>query len=275
MNLFVATIVFILGASLGSFLSVVIYRIHSKKKGIILSRSICPHCKKELKWRHLIPVFSWMLLRGKCAYCSKKISSHYTMLEITMGLAFLAVFLNWNFLQVAPSLANPEFLNYSIDWHVFEKFVFYAIETFLLIGIFFYDLLYRQIPDRFSLPAIGVAIAGGLVFGEPSSIDMLIGGGGIFAFFLLQYLLSKGKWIGGGDLRLGALMGILLGWEKGILALVLSYLIGSVFSLALLVQKKATGKTKIAFGPFLVLGIAITIFYGDIILDYYLSILNP
>ncbi|MBD3360759.1 hypothetical protein GF366_03080, partial [Candidatus Peregrinibacteria bacterium] len=234
MTTFFAVLSFILGAFIGSFLSVIIYRVHEKKKGILLSRSICPECGKKLKFRHLIPIFSWIFLQGKCAYCGKKISSHYLMLELITGLLFLASFLTWNFLEAVPSIVDPTVIHYSVNWKIFEIFIFYLIELTLLIGIFFYDLLYREIPDRLSIPAIAVAIAGGLIFGIVSPLNMLIGGGGIFLFFLLQFLLSGGKWIGGGDLRLGALTGILLGWKLGLIALIIAYVLGAIISLILL-----------------------------------------
>jgi len=274
MTLFVATLIFILGSAVGSFLSVIIYRLQTKKKGIIFSRSFCPSCKKKLKWKHLIPIFSWIFLRGKCAYCGKQISSHYLVMEFLTGLLFLAAFLNWNFLEVIPSTIDPNLLNYSINWHNLELVVFYFIEFSLLLAIFFYDLMHKEIPDKLSLPAIGIAIAGGLVFGTPSPLSMLIGGGGIMLFFALQFFLSKGKWIGGGDLRLGALMGILLGWEKGLLALILAYLVGAVISIALLTRKKVTGKTTIPFGPFLITGTLIALFYGSEIITWYFNLIT-
>lgn len=273
MTLFVSIIVFIFGTAVGSFLSVVIHRVRHKQKGIMLSHSVCPSCKKKLKWRHLIPVFSWLFLRGKCAYCGKKISTHYFSLEITTGLLFLITFLVWNFVNGIPSTVDPTFLNYTINWHTFEIFIFYIILFTFLIAIFFYDLLYQEIPDRFSLPAIAVTIVGVLILGLTPPLSMLIGGAGIFLFFLAQLVLSKGKWIGGGDLRLGALMGLLLGWKLGLIALVLSYLLGSIVSVVLLIQKKANRKSAIPFGPFLVTGTVIAIFYGNQILSWYLGTL--
>lgn len=271
MNLLTATIIFILGTAVGSLLSVIIYRLKTDTKGLIFGHSFCPYCKKKLKWRHLVPVLSWLFLQGKCGYCGKKISVHYLMLELLTGILFLVTFLTWNFVEVSPSIINPDFLNYSINWQIFEKFIFYIIEFSFLIAIFFYDLMHKEIPDQLSMPAIVIAIAGGLTFGIPTPLNMLIGGGAIFAFFLLQFLLSRGKWIGGGDLRLGAFMGIFLGWEKGLLALVLAYLIGGVFSLFLLAGKKITRKSTIPFGPFMITGILIVVFWGEKILDWYFN----
>lgn len=271
MNIILSIIIFILGTAIGSFLSVIIHRLHTKKDSMILSRSMCPSCKKKIKWRHLVPVFSWLYLRGKCGYCREKISVHYLMLELVTGIVFLFTFLNFNFLESIPLISNPEFFNYQINWQVFEKFVFYIIEFSFLIGIFFYDTQYKEIPDQLSLPAIAIAIVGNLIFGEPEIMSMLIGAAGIFTFFLLQFVLSKGSWIGGGDLRLAILVGVLLGWEMGLLALIISYLLGGLFSIYLLIAKKVQRKTQIPFGPFLVTGIIIAVFYGNCILDWYFN----
>lgn len=272
MTLFTAIIIFILGSAIGSFISVVIHRIKTKQKGILFSRSACPACKKKIKWQHLIPVFSWIYLGGKCAYCGKKISSHYLLLELITGLLFVTTFLKLNFITGTPSLINPTIISYQIDWKIFQEFFFYAVEFAFLVSIFFYDLLYKEIPDKLSLPAIAIAIIGGLIIGTPSGLSMLIGAGILFTFFSLQFFLSKGAWIGGGDLRMGILMGVLLGWEKGLLALMLAYILGGIFSLALLISKKVTRKTAIPFGPFLVIGTITALFFGESIINWYLNI---
>jgi len=273
MNLIAAIVVSILGAAIGSFLSVVIHRLKTKKGGTILSRSFCPACKEKIRWNHLIPIFSWIFLRGKCAYCKKTISFHYIMLEIIMGGLFLLAFLNWNFINVIPSTVNADFFSYSINWQTFQTFIFYIIEFTFLMAIFMYDLLHKEIPDRFSIPAVGIAIIGGLILGFPTPMSMLIGGAVIFSFFFLQILVSGGKWIGGGDLRLGVLMGVLLGWKLGLLALVLAYFIGAIFSIFALASGKLTRKSAIPFGPFLVTGTIVVIFHGEQILRWYLETL--
>lgn len=266
-----AIIAFALGASIGSFISVVIYRLHHKEKGIFFSRSFCPACKKKIRWHHLIPIFSWIFLRGKCAYCGQKISVHYLALELSTGLLFLSIFLNFNFLISIPSIIDPSLINYSIDWNIFAKLIYNFIIMSLLIAIFFYDLLYQEIPDHFSIPAVIIAIAGGLIFGTPQIIAMIIGGAGILSFFLLQFIISRGKWIGGGDLRLGLFTGIFLGWELGLVAIIVAYFLGAIFSILLMIRGRADRKTAIAFGPFIVMGIIVSMFYGEIILDWYLN----
>jgi leader peptidase (prepilin peptidase) / N-methyltransferase len=271
MTIIATILIGLLGASIGSFLSVLIYRVKNKKKGIFLSRSFCTSCKKKIQWQHLMPLFSWLFLRGKCAYCGKKISAHYFILELTTAFVFVMTFLKFNFVLSTPSIVNPDFFNYSIDYFTLETLVFYLVEFTIMMAIFFYDALYQEIPDRFSVTAIALAIVGAILLGNPDAINMLVGGLAIGSFFLLQFLISNGRWIGGGDIRLGILMGLLLGWELGLLAIILSYFLGSIYAFYLLATKKVTGKSAIAFGPFLVMGTILSIWYGDVILDFYLS----
>jgi len=273
MTLILAILIFILGATIGSFLSVIIYRLHTKKGGMILSRSVCPKCNATLKAIHLIPIFSWIFLRGKCAFCGAKISVRYLFLELLTGLLFLLAFINFDFLIVIPSSIDPSYFSYAIDWMIFEKFTFYIIILSFLITIFFYDLLYLEIPDKLSYPAIAVAVAGGLVIGMPPVVDMIIGGFAIFLFFAAQFYLSSGKWIGGGDLRLGILIGVILGLKMGLLALMIAYIIGALVSLILMIRKEITKKSIVPFAPFLVSGVIIVLFYGQEIIDWYFNLI--
>lgn len=262
---------FILGAIIGSFLSVIIYRVRHNKKGISTGRSICTHCNKQLKVRYMLPLFSWLILRGKCGYCNKKISSHYFLLELMTGLLFVVAFLKWNFLVITPSTITPEITNLNFDWFALKMYLLHVLIFSFFSLIFFYDLLYKEVPDRFSLTSAAIAFSGNIVLGLQTIPSMLIGAALLGGFFLLQFIISKGKWIGGGDIRLGILMGFLLGYKLGILALILAYAVGSLVSISLLVQKKVKGKTEIAFGPFLIIGSLIAIFYGPLIIDWYFS----
>lgn len=271
MTIILATLVLIFGSLIGSFLSVVIHRLRENKKGILLSRSVCPHCNTKLKARHLIPVFSWIFLKGKCAFCKKKISPSYLIIELTTAALFLLTFLKFNFLVEIPSSIGINIINYSIDWLIFEQFLIYIVLFSLLLAILFYDILYQEIPDQFSLPAISLAIVSALIIGTPEISDMVIGAITFFAFFGIQILISKGEWVGGGDLRMGILIGALFGVKFGLMALVLAYLSGAMVSIILIIIGKAGGKTKIAFAPFLITGILLVIFMGNEIYDFYLS----
>lgn len=260
---------FLLGTIIGSFLSVLIFRVKKGKKGILTGRSVCPYCKNQLKLRYMVPLFSWLFLRGKCGYCGKRISSHYFLLELMTGLLFAIAFLKWDFLIITPSTITPQIANLSIDWNIFSIFIFQIIMFTFFSLIFFYDLLYKEIPDRFSLTAAAIALAGGFSLETHELSSMLIGAAIIAGFFLIQFLASKGRWIGGGDIRIGLIMGFYLGFEHGILALILAYAVGSLVSITLLLQRRVKGKTEIAFGPFLIIGTLIAVFYGEQILNWY------
>ncbi len=258
----VGILIALLGAITGSFLGVVIARTRKKQKGIWFGRSICPHCKKNLKWYHLFPIFSYLALRGKCGFCGKRISAHYLGLEIlTAGLFTLAY-------------ASSTFIssNFTFDYSKLESFIFLTVIFTFIALIFFYDLLYKEIPDRFSLPAIVVAFIFAIISGEPTLSQIGINFIIIAIFFGGQIVISRGAWLGGGDLRLGALMGVMLDVKNMVLALILSYVIGAILSLILIATKKANRKTAIPFGPFLIIGLMIAMFFGDTIIAHYLQL---
>ena len=252
MELFFTTIAFIIGTAFGSFLSVVVYRLHSGEKGIVRGRSQCPACKTKLKWFHLIPIFSWLYLRGRCNDCGKKISSHYFVMELVTGLLFAFSYLQWG--------------------QDLQLLAFYLIEICFMLAIFFYDLMYKEIPDRLSLPAIVIAIVGVLALQILNWQEVLAGGLLVGGFFLAQFVLSKGRWIGGGDIRLGALIGVLLGWKMGLAALAIAYITGGLISIFLLLKVKITKNSEIAFGPFLVTGALVVLFFGEEIINWYLNL---
>lgn len=267
MNLIIQIMFLLFGAAIGSFLSVTIYRIEKKKKGIILGRSACPNCKKTLNAIDMVPVLNYIYLRGKCRHCKKSISPHYFFLELSTALLLLLNYLTF-----------PLF-NETMTWQLsliesnVLPFVFSSIITILLIGIFFYDLLYYKIPDVFLYPFVIVSALSHIVLQTNNIVGMLIGGAIGLIFFGGQYLVSKGKWIGEGDIYIGIGMGLLLGWQQMLLAMALTYILGAIISIALLVTKKATAKSKIPFAPFMVFGTLATMFYGLPILTWYLSLI--
>jgi leader peptidase (prepilin peptidase)/N-methyltransferase len=247
---------FFLGTVVGSFLSVLIHRTHSKEEGIVTGRSFCPHCKVQLKPYDMIPLLSYAFLRGKCRSCSKSISIHYFFLELLTGLVFAFTFLNFNFtLNVDPLVT-----------------IFWLIIFSLGIAIFFYDLKFQEIPLSYSIPLI---VLGGLgsyfIIGTPI-IDILIGAAVGKLFFSIQYWVSKGTWVGLGDSDIGLALGVILGGKYLIVALLISYILASIISIILLATKKATRKTKIAFGPFLIIGLYTTVLYGQPIAEWYFNL---
>jgi len=240
-------IVFVLGLFIGSFLNCVVYRLH-EKKSFLRGRSFCPQCKHNLSWWDLVPVFSFLLLRGKCRYCKKKISIQYPLAELLTAIIFVLVF---------------EF--YSIN-------LFWLVITALLIVIFIYDLNYLLIPDSVLIIAIILTLF--YLFISPVFIlNYILSGLGASAFFLIIYLISKGKWIGFGDVKLAILIGLLVGWPNIIISLFSAFLLGAIIGIGLILTGKKKLKSEVPFGPFLIIGIYIALFFGDKIVNWYLGFL--
>lgn len=254
-------LLFILGAAVGSFTSVVIYRLHHQKRGIFRGRSACPECETKLAPLDLVPIVSYLTLRGKCRYCSKEISYMYPLLEILAGFIFVLLFFKFPFADNALHFSGT----------LLNLYLLYAFYTFILLFTFFFDLHYLKVSDEILLPAILIGLIATIAQPlTPHIFDALIGAGIGIAFFGLQILVSKGTWVGLGDLRVAAFMGVILGWKLMVVALFLSYLMGSVVSLGIVIRKKKFMGVKIPFAPFLVAGTFVTIFFGEAILAWYL-----
>ncbi len=240
-----------IGAMLGSFASLIIWRLHYDEPGILQGRSRCPKCKKTLQVKNLIPIFSWAFQRGKCSHCAKKIPLFYPIIELIFAGTFF--------------LFASKF--YGTDF-----FIPLILAVFFLLVLFFYDVLFSEVDDRIALPAIVLA-GGWAFFRELPFQDFLIGGGIGFAFYWLQHFLSRGRWVGAGDFRLGALMGFLLGWKLLILALFAAYLIGMVVAIYFLVFKNYTRKSALPMGAFLMPATLMFLYDGQRIWEWYWSFL--
>jgi len=269
-TLAIATL-FIIGTFVGSFANVIVYRLFNKEHGILMGRSKCPHCKKNLPIWDLIPILSYLMLGRKCRFCHKIININYFAGEITMGILFALI-----------AVIYPV----SLTLTAIIPLIYVLLVVFILFIVSFYDLYYQEIPDLIMIPAILIVLivsffdptgllTKGLSMFNMTSLPLyaLIGSSIPFTFFLLQIIISRGKWIGGGDLRLGIFMGAVLGIKLGVLALILSYFIGTIISLSLLIFKRKNLKSTIPFGPFLSLGIFIALLWGEQIVNWYLSYL--
>jgi prepilin signal peptidase PulO-like enzyme (type II secretory pathway) len=243
----IVILVIILGLVVGSFLNAVIYRLHAGVS-FLRGRSYCPFCKHDLGFWDLIPVFSFVFLKGKCRYCQKQISWQYLLVELGTATAFLLLF--WQF-------------------DLGGQFYVYFIYTCFLIVIFVYDLRYYLILDKVSLPAIVVAFFLSLFVLKISFLYLILGGviGG--GFFLLQFVVSKGKWIGGGDIRLGVLMGFMLGYPYVLVALFIAYVLGSLVGVGLIIVGRKKWQSKVPFGTFLSLATFATFIFGEFVISYY------
>ena len=238
------TFLFIFGAIIGSFLNVIILRT-KESKNPFLGRSHCPKCNKKLSFWELIPILSFIFLRGRCIKCKSKISWQYPLLELVTAILFFIAGYFWIY----------------TDNSILEL-VRNLIAISFLIVIFVYDLRWQLIPDRFSLPAIVIIFLINIFLGV-SYLDMISGALVVGGFFMLQFAVSKGRWIGGGDIRIGVLMGIILGLQWGLMALLLAYVVGAVFSIILILASRKKFDSKIAFGTFLTLATVIVLFYGN------------
>ena len=262
MELFFYIFIFLLGLAVGSFLNCVIYRLE-RREGFFWGRSYCPHCKHQLGWQDLIPVLSFIWLRGRCRYCRQKISWQYPLVEIATGLLFLLVF---NFSPFEGSPVGRQFP------------IFYFLISIFLIVIFVYDLKHYIIPDKVIYPAIVVALIYDFLRFLKSDIlgmsDFLIPAFGAAVFFLVIVLTSRGRWMGVGDIKLAFLMGLVLGYPNILAALFLAFLIGAIIGIGLIILGKKTIKSEVPFGPFLVTGTFIALFFGQQIIDWYFQCLN-
>lgn len=251
-------LIFLLGLAIGSFLNCIIYRLE-KKQSFLKGRSYCPHCKHNLMWLDLIPVMSFLHLRGQCRYCHKKISIQYPLTEIATGLIFLLIFLATQDLTKIDNVINVIFLFYIAS---------------VLIIIFVYDLRHYIILDRVLFPAIAITFFYQLIFNHmtPFGSYMLA----VFVasgFFLVIFLISKGTWMGFGDVKLAVLLGLLLGFPNILLGLFLAFFLGAIVGSALMLFGKRGLKSEVPFAPFLIMGTAIAMLLGNQIIQWYINFL--
>ncbi len=239
--------VFIFGVCIGSFLNCFIYRLEEGKT--LKGRSFCPSCKHELSWLDLFPIFSFLFLRGKCRYCNKKISIQYPLVEIATGVLFVLV----------SSFFSP----------ISTVFLFYI--TAVLVIIFVYDLKHFIIPDKVLLPAIIITFIYQLVFNFKLVPNLIIASLIASGFFLLIFLISRGKWMGFGDVKLAVIMGLVLGLPNVLTALFLAFFFGAIIGVILMVFERKSLKSEIPFGPFLIMGTFIAMLFGSQIIQWYLN----
>ena len=253
-------IIFVFGLIVGSFLNCLIYRLE-KGKSFLKGRSFCPFCKHSLSWRDLVPVFSFIFLKGKCRYCHQPISFQYPLVEISTALIFLLIF-NF-FTPLDMQLSNGAIFNF------LNIFYLWIAASFLIV-IFVYDLKHYIIPDKIIYPAIGVAlIYNFLKFDFLGSPDFLLSALGAAAFFAAIVLISRGRWMGAGDIKLAFLMGLILGWPNILVALFLAFFLGAIVGVGLIFSGQKTLKSEIPFGPFLIFGTFSALFWGKEIIIWY------
>ena len=281
--------VLIAGLLFGSFLNLVADRI-VKGESILFGRSHCDHCMKNLVAGDLVPLLSFMLAKGKCRYCSNKLSRTYPFSEILTGLIFVGLAYFTGVFTEAFAARLP-------------LFAFLAVTASFYIVLFLTDLKYRLIPDKVVKPAIVFVFLFNLIFmayllgssyyqlrnddfgkyllqagfWHLQLYEMLrrfavnlISAITIALFFWFLVYITKGRGMGGGDIKLGLLIGLVNGFPSNVIAIFLGFVFGALISILLIILRKKTVKDTIAFGPFLIAGSVAALVWGDLILSWYL-----
>lgn len=244
---------FIFGVAFGSFLNVVIYRLKNGGS-VVFGRSSCPQCKAVLKWYDLVPVLSFIWLKGKCRYCGKKISLQYPIVEILSGFIWVLIF--YKFALPTEALAKAGVLN--IIYYIF------ILSALLVIAV--YDFKWKIIPDKIIYPAIAIALVYNIFPLDKGGLwGVLLTAVAAFLFFFFIFYFSKGKAMGLGDAKLAVLIGLFLSPLLAIIAFISAFIIGALCGIILIVLKKRSLKSQIAFGPFLAFGATIAFFFSDFI----------
>lgn len=263
----------VLGLAFGSFVEALVWRLHQqslpkrrraatdKELSMLTGRSMCPNCKHTLSAADLVPVLSWLFLRGRCRYCRAPIGWHSPVLEIVTALLFVASYIWWPL-----GFDNGGALGF-IVWLV-------ALVGFMALVV--YDLRWMLLPDKIVFPLMLMAAAYVVVvavfFGAgvghviDAGLSMLISGG----LFYVLHRVSNGRWIGGGDVKLGFVIGLLLANPTyALFGLFMASLLGTILALPGLISRRLSRTSKLPFGPFLIAGAIIAMLFAQPIIDYY------
>lgn len=251
MDVVYTVLVFVYGVIIGSFLNVCIYRI-PQRTSLLFGRSYCPHCDSMIRAYDNVPVLSYLLLRGRCRVCGGPISPRYPMVEVLAGAVEVGLYRVYGI--------GPDFLAYTV------------LAT-LLIVVAFIDLDHRIVPNRLTLPGIVV----GLVFApfldtvsfRESVIGLFAGGGALLALALIGHLVFKRESMGGGDIKLAAMIGAFVGWKLVLISLFFASVAGSIGGV-IWIATSSEGERTIPFAPFIALGTLCALLWGERLLGLYL-----
>ncbi len=252
----ISAVASIFGLVIGSFLNVLIYRI-PKKEEFVKTPSHCMSCGHRLAWYDLVPLFSWLSLRGKCRYCNTSISKQYPLIELANALLWLAVFLA----NLLPSDADPFAL---------VRAILLSMMCSSLLALSVIDFRTFEIPVGFNIFIAALAVVN-LLLDLSAWKDALIGLFCISVPLLLIFLFSKGRAIGGGDVKLMAACGFMIGWQQICFAFIVGCILGSIIHI---IRMKLSGAEHVlAMGPYLSLGVMLSLFLCDPFINWYISLL--
>ncbi len=248
---------FVLGLLFGSFGNVIIYR-WPLGQNVAWPRSFCPSCKKPIPWYLNIPVCSWIFLRGRCQNCHAHISIRYPLVELLTAVIFASIT-----------------FKIGVSWLLLE----YLIFAFGLVVVSVIDLDHMLLPDIFTLSGIVIGLVGAWLNPErsflPSFYGVLMGGGFLWAVAYIYFALRKEEGMGGGDIKLLAWIGAILGWTAIPFVILCSSLLGTFIGIGSAIKNKKGLKSSIPFGPYLALAALIYILGGDQLGQWYLSLFLP
>lgn len=254
---FIDIFVFIFGLCIGSFLNVCIYRL-PESKSIVQPRSMCPHCGTLIRFYDNIPIFSYIALKGRCRHCSAPIALRYPVVELISGVFALGVY-----------------LSYGIG---FETLVYYGFIATLLV-ITFIDIDHQIIPDVITLPGIPIFLAASFALKQISFVEsilgILVGGGSLFLVAWLYHLLTKKEGMGGGDIKLLAMIGAVIGWKGVLFTIFVASAVGTLIGMLIMLKTRKTMKLAVPFGPFLAIGGITYILFGPQLINWYFNLLRP
>lgn len=265
-----AALLFLLGLCAGSFVNALVWRVREQEKdkktsglSILSGRSICPNCRHVLAARDLIPILSWLTLRGRCRYCQAPISAQYPVIELAAGLVFVFSYIFW------PG-------SFSTSWGI-VLFASWLITSVGLLALLVYDARWMMLPNRILYPTAAVAVVGRafyIVGFEPDKADALVQWGLAVAvasgIFWLLFVISQGRWIGFGDVRLGLITGTVLATPAlGFLMIFTASVLGTLFVLPALVRRRQKISSKVPFGPFLIAATFLVLLFGQPLVDWY------
>lgn len=253
--------VFILGLVFGSFINVIVFRIPHKKN--ILGRSKCLSCKRNIKWFDNIPLVSYLALRAKCRRCGARVSVQYPLLEFSTALIFSILY----FLFIncgTPPLSTSVICGFGGAW----GFIYLMLLFVVLISIFVIDIKYQIIPDGLVYAGLGLVLVYVLLVNPKDIYSGIFAGFVASSFLLILNLATKGRGMGLGDVKFAIFGGMVAGLDNIFYWLSLSFFIGAVVGVFLIILNKAKLKSKIAFGPFLLLALVIIIIFGQVIKKY-------
>ncbi len=248
--------IFIFGLCIGSFLNVCIYRLPASKS-IVHPRSMCSNCGTLIAAYDNIPVLSYLWLKGRCRHCQIKISLRYPMVELLGGLFALGTFLKFGL--------------------TLEALIYYLFFASLLV-VTFIDIDHRIIPNVITLPGIPICFAASFALPaityREALLGILIGGGSLFLVAWIYSLITKKEGMGGGDIKLLAMMGAIVGWQGVLFTIFLASLVGTLAGLAAMLQSRKGMKLAVPFGPFLSIGSITYIFFGTPLIAWYFNLLG-